>query len=66
MKSGNVRQVHCPTCQTMVVWTHSNKYRPFCSARCKLIDLGDWATEKRIIAGKPVYPDVAEDSKNVL
>ena len=66
MKSGNMRQVYCPTCQTMVVWTHSNKYRPFCSDRCKLVDLGDWATQKRIIAGEPVYPDVVEDSENVL
>jgi hypothetical protein len=27
------------------VWHESNPYRPFCSERCKLIDLGQWATE---------------------
>ena len=27
-------------------WSPENRYRPFCSGRCKLIDLGDWATEK--------------------
>jgi len=66
MKFGNVRQVDCPTCQAVVLWTRSNKYRPFCSERCKLVDLGDWATEKRIIAGELVYPDVGEDSESAL
>ncbi len=28
-----------------VVWSPENKYRPFCSERCKMIDLGQWATE---------------------
>jgi endogenous inhibitor of DNA gyrase (YacG/DUF329 family) len=29
-----------------VAWSRENRYRPFCSERCKLIDLGAWATEK--------------------
>jgi hypothetical protein len=29
-----------------VAWRPENRNRPFCSERCKLIDLGDWATEK--------------------
>jgi len=29
-----------------VAWVTENTYRPFCSERCKLIDLGDWAMEK--------------------
>jgi endogenous inhibitor of DNA gyrase (YacG/DUF329 family) len=65
MKSDKKRQVDCPTCQTRVVWSTSNQYRPFCSERCKLIDLGDWASEKHSIAGEPVYPDVIEDSDSV-
>ena len=28
-----------------VAWSSANKFRPFCSERCKLIDLGQWATE---------------------
>jgi endogenous inhibitor of DNA gyrase (YacG/DUF329 family) len=28
-----------------VVWSTENKYRPFCGERCKMIDLGAWATE---------------------
>lgn len=38
--------VDCPTCGQPVEWGSQNRFRPFCSARCKLIDLGDWATEK--------------------
>ena len=37
--------VACPQCGKEVVWNSENRYRPFCSERCKLIDLGQWATE---------------------
>ena len=37
--------VNCPQCGTPVVWDTANPYRPFCSERCKMIDLGAWATE---------------------
>lgn len=30
-------------------WSPDNKWRPFCSERCKLIDLGNWAAEKNVI-----------------
>jgi hypothetical protein len=36
----------CPTCGKKVEWTEKNPYRPFCSERCKQIDLGAWAEEK--------------------
>ncbi len=42
-------KVKCPTCQTLVSWVKKSKYRPFCSERCQLIDLGEWASEKRKI-----------------
>ncbi|MEW5769324.1 MAG: DNA gyrase inhibitor YacG [Pseudomonadota bacterium] len=38
--------VACPTCGKDVAWTAENAWKPFCSERCKLIDLGEWATEK--------------------
>jgi hypothetical protein len=38
--------VLCPTCGKSVSWTPASAWRPFCSERCKLIDLGAWATEK--------------------
>jgi endogenous inhibitor of DNA gyrase (YacG/DUF329 family) len=41
-----VRPVSCPRCGAQVAWSTENSYRPFCSERCKLIDLGDWAMEK--------------------
>jgi len=39
------RSVACPNCGKNVLWTPDNAWRPFCSERCKLIDLGGWATE---------------------
>jgi endogenous inhibitor of DNA gyrase (YacG/DUF329 family) len=39
------RSVPCPQCAKAVEWTAGNRYRPFCSERCKLIDLGAWASE---------------------
>lgn len=37
--------VCCPQCGKSVKWVSANPWRPFCSERCKLIDLGAWATE---------------------
>ncbi|AXK38393.1 DNA gyrase inhibitor YacG [Crenobacter cavernae] len=45
MKASTVRSVNCPSCGKAVEWTPESRYRPFCSERCKLIDLGAWATE---------------------
>ncbi len=35
----------CPTCEKKADFSASNIYRPFCSKRCKLIDLGQWINE---------------------
>ena len=55
----------CPTCQKSIVWSADNEFRPFCSERCKLIDLGAWSAEEHRIAGQPVSPietgDLASD-----
>ncbi len=50
-------KVNCPTCNKEVVWQTSSKFRPFCSDRCRLIDLGDWAEENHKIS-QPVQQDV--------
>ena len=50
-------ELQCPTCQAKVRWTDKYPYRPFCSERCQLIDLGEWANESHRIAGKPAYPE---------
>ncbi len=38
--------VACPTCGKEMEWDPENRFRPFCSERCKLIDLGKWANEE--------------------
>jgi endogenous inhibitor of DNA gyrase (YacG/DUF329 family) len=38
--------VSCPRCGAPVPWTRDSRYRPFCSERCKVIDLGAWAQEQ--------------------
>lgn len=35
--------VSCPRCHKSVPWNEQSPYRPFCSERCKIIDLGAWA-----------------------
>jgi len=37
--------VDCPVCSRRTEFSPANRWRPFCSERCKLIDLGCWADE---------------------
>ncbi|MCB1802396.1 MAG: DNA gyrase inhibitor YacG [Gammaproteobacteria bacterium] len=53
-------EVACPTCGKAVAWTGQSRWRPFCSERCKLIDLGEWLSEEHRIPGDPAPPDVNE------
>ena len=59
-------EVKCPICAKSVVWAPESEFRPFCSKKCQLIDLGEWAAEDRKIAGKaaedttPKHIDVEE------
>ncbi len=53
------RKVACPGCGATIEYSTANPFRPFCSERCKLMDLGDWASEKfRIPDATP--PDLYE------
>jgi len=52
------RVVNCPHCNKPVPWSAESPYRPFCSERCKLIDLGQWANEEYRI---PVVEDKTEE-----
>ena len=54
-----VAVVNCPKCGAKVVWDNAHPWRPFCSERCKMIDLGAWATESYRV---PVAED--EEKKN--
>jgi uncharacterized protein len=44
-KPAKPRLVRCPACGGDSVYAPSNPYRPFCSERCKNMDLGAWASE---------------------
>lgn len=46
----DVTVVSCPTCGKPVVWGEISPFRPFCSKRCQLIDLAEWAAEEKRIA----------------
>jgi endogenous inhibitor of DNA gyrase (YacG/DUF329 family) len=47
--------VNCPTCGRPVRWEPASVWRPFCSERCRLIDLGDWLDESHRIS-EPAAP----------
>jgi endogenous inhibitor of DNA gyrase (YacG/DUF329 family) len=57
-------KICCPTCNKQGTWTPDNASRPFCSPRCKLIDLGAWAEEEHRIPGEPVIPEEGADLKD--
>ncbi|MBF0219505.1 MAG: DNA gyrase inhibitor YacG [Gammaproteobacteria bacterium] len=54
-------KVNCPNCGTTVPWQPDSLFRPFCSRRCQLIDLGEWAMENHKIPGQAVDPLAASD-----
>lgn len=67
---GQPLHVKCPVCARVVPWTPEQIFKPFCSERCKLIDLGDWATESNRIPGEPLAQiddfDEEDQSLNAL
>jgi endogenous inhibitor of DNA gyrase (YacG/DUF329 family) len=58
--------VKCPHCGKEVAWIPENAFRPFCCQRCKLIDLGEWASETRVIKGAPLTEQDLEDIEEEL
>lgn len=55
--------VACPHCQTPVPWTPESRFRPFCSERCRLIDLGAWASERYAIPVQTPPDDFSQDGE---
>lgn len=55
-------KLNCPTCKKAVLWNNDYPFRPFCSDRCRLIDLGEWASESHKIAGDSL--DINSEEKN--
>jgi endogenous inhibitor of DNA gyrase (YacG/DUF329 family) len=45
-------KIICPVCKNITTW-EENPFRPFCSERCKLVDLGAWASDEYRIPGSP-------------
>jgi endogenous inhibitor of DNA gyrase (YacG/DUF329 family) len=54
-------KVKCPTCEKDVEWNNEALNRPFCSDRCKLIDLGQWAAEEHAIPGKSAEEELMSE-----
>ena len=55
-----MKSVPCPRCGAQAVFAPENPWRPFCSERCKTIDLGAWASEKYRVPD-PAPPTEDED-----
>jgi len=56
------RTVTCPTCSGPSRYAPDNPWRPFCSERCKRIDLGAWASEQfRVPDPTPPVGDTSAD-----
>ncbi len=56
-----MRVVACPQCGTQLPW-EGNPHRPFCSERCRLVDLGAWLDEKYTIPA-PLDDESADDGE---
>ncbi len=54
--------VKCPTCRREIDWADS-PFRPFCSDRCRLIDLGGWLSGQHAIPGEPLASE-SEDAED--
>ncbi len=61
-------RLRCPTCKRNIEWSDEFPHRPFCSDRCRLIDLGAWFNEQHRIpdesaaAGDEPPPDSPQES----
>jgi hypothetical protein len=53
LKAGRTRVVPCPACRQPALFSPDNPSRPFCSARCKSLDLGAWSSEDYRVPAQP-------------
>ncbi len=56
-------KINCPICKAITTW-EENPHRPFCSEKCKLIDLGKWISEEYRIEGKEQITNSKEPRAN--
>jgi hypothetical protein len=59
MAKKKIRSLRCPSCRTLVLRTNENF--PFCSDRCRLIDLGKWASGGYVISTPITDPEQLEN-----
>ena len=57
-------EISCPTCGKKMMYDKGNPFRPFCSKRCRDIDLGAWASGERVIIGTALSED--EDGGDIF
>ncbi len=55
--------VKCPTCRQAGDW-FSGDHGPFCSHRCKLVDLGKWFSEEHVVS-EPLRPEHFKDYEDL-
>ena len=60
-----MRKVRCPHCGKIIDYSVENPYRPFCSERCKMIDLGEWADEKFKIPTKNLDEETSTETDDL-
>ena len=58
-----MNKISCPICHKATTW-ENNQYRPFCSHRCKVIDLGSWADGSYSVPGKKTENSETEDNNS--
>ena len=59
-----MRLVRCPTCRQETPW-EENPFRPFCSHRCRVLDLAAWADGRYRIPGEPVPAEPDAEGEDV-
>jgi len=52
--------IHCPICKAEREVADDFEFRPFCSSRCKLIDLGNWLSGAYVVS-RPLGPEDLSD-----
>jgi len=63
--TGKPRTVTCPGCRGPAVYAASNPWRPFCSERCRQVDLGAWASEGYRVPAPPKDGDDATENASL-
>lgn len=60
----NANKTICPSCKKHISDTDEKKYLPFCSKRCKMIDLGQWLSEKYVIESDTLEEDISNEQED--